>query len=112
MERQTELRDRTDKLVLTILIVLLAPALLYHKQPARASKDPIGLCLLLAGSLWYKGSWLPCTKWIYYRRPYVLKNHESASKKPLLGLVLYDYYWRLQLLGTLLDFCSEELREG
>ena len=30
------------------------PALLCHKEPAQASKVPTGLCLLLAGSLWYK----------------------------------------------------------
>ena len=29
------------------------PALLCHKEPARASKDQTGLCLLLAGSFWH-----------------------------------------------------------
>ena len=39
--------------------VMLAPAILCHKEPARASKAP----LLLAGSLWHKGAYnrtFPC----------------------------------------------------
>ena len=51
------LKDRVEGLVLVADGIqikseeLLAPALLCHKEPARAT----GLCLLLAGSLWHKG---------------------------------------------------------
>ena len=56
--------------------------------------------MLLAGSLWHKDRWLPCTEMIYYRRPYAIKKQRGASKiplvpKPLVGgfgcneLVLY-----------------------
>ena len=52
--------------------VLLAPALLCHKEPARriqTQNTPRGVfCLLLAGSLWHKDRWLPCTERSYYRR--------------------------------------------
>ena len=55
-------------------IVLLVPAILCHKEPARASKSPYSVlwnakyphwgvfCLLLAGSLWHKGAYrtFPC----------------------------------------------------
>ena len=45
------------------------PALLCHKEPARRKNTPIGgYFLLLAGSLWHKDSWLPCTGRSYYRR--------------------------------------------
>ena len=73
------------------------PALLCHKEPApRIQSSLLGaFCLLLAGSLWHKDSWLPCTERSYYRRPYAIKNQRGASKKPLVGgfgceeLVLY-----------------------
>ena len=48
---------------------LLAPALLCHKEPARRIQSPLLFCLLLAGSLWHKDSWFPCTERSYYRRP-------------------------------------------
>ena len=38
-------------------VSLLAPAILCHKEPARASKVPTTLCLLLAGSLWHEGDY-------------------------------------------------------
>ena len=42
------------------------PALLCHKEPARRKNTPIGgYFLLLAGSLWHKDRWLPCTERIY-----------------------------------------------
>ena len=61
--------------------------LLCHKEPARRIQSPqLGaLSLLLAGSLWHKDSWLPCTERSYYRRPYAIKNQRGASKKPLVG---------------------------
>ena len=48
------------------------PALLCHKEPARRIQSPIlgAFCLLLAGSLWHKDSWLPCIERSYYRRPF------------------------------------------
>ena len=63
------------------------PALLCHKEPARRIQSPLlkAFCLLLAGSLWHKDSWLPCTERSYYRRPYAIKNQRGASKKPLVG---------------------------
>ena len=85
--------------------VLLAPALLCHKEPARRIQSPLLGALErkipLAGSLWHKDRWLPCTERSYYRRPYAIKNQRGASKipqcvpKPLVGgfgcdeLVLY-----------------------
>ena len=63
-------------------LVMLAPAILCHKEPARE----LGVfCLLLAGSLWHKHSWLPCTDRSYYRRPCAIKNQRRASKIPPLG---------------------------
>ena len=56
--------------------VMLAPAVLCHKEPARASK---------AGSLWHKDSWLPCTERSYYRRPYAIKNQRGASRDARAG---------------------------
>ena len=78
-------------------IVLLRQCLLCHKEPAPRIQSPLlgAFCLLLAGSLWHKDSWLPCTERSYYRRPYAIKNQRGASKKPLVGgfgcdeLVLY-----------------------
>ena len=40
---------------------MLAPAILGNKEPARRIQSP------LAGSLWHKNSWLPCTE--SYRPP-------------------------------------------
>ena len=33
-----------------------------------------GMSRLDSHSLWHKASWLPCTKRIYYRRPYAIKQ--------------------------------------
>ena len=78
-------------------IVLLRQCLLCHKEPARRIQSPLlgAFCLLLAGSLWHKNSWLQYTESSYYRRLYAIKNQRGTSKKPLVGgfgcdeLVLY-----------------------
>ena len=38
--------------------------------------------LLLAGSLWHKDSWFPCTESSYNRRPYAIKNQQVTTKIP------------------------------
>ena len=77
-------------------LVMLVPAILCHKEPARASKD----------------SWLPCTERSYYRRPYAIKNQRGAGGyfAFLVGgfwmpeLVLYCIRVLVkQFLGTVLD---------
>ena len=57
-------------------IVLLRQCLLCHKEPARRIKSLLlgAFCLLLAGSLCHKDSWLPCTERSYFRPPYAIKN--------------------------------------
>ena len=59
---------------------LLAPALLCHKEPARASKAPIeGYFLPYAGSLWHKGAYnrtFPCRE-----ATYPLCHKEPARSK-------------------------------
>ena len=60
-------------------LVMLAPAVLCHKVPARASRHWGVFCLPLAGSLWHKDSWLPCTERSYYRRPYAIKNQRGDT---------------------------------
>ena len=51
------------------------PAVLCHKEPARAKYPHLFLFyLLLAGSLWHKDSGLPGTEKPHYRRPYGIKN--------------------------------------
>ena len=52
-------------------IVLLRQCLFCDKEYApRIQSPPLGtFCLLLAGSLWHKDSWLPCTERSYYRHP-------------------------------------------
>ena len=65
---------------------IASPAILCHKEPARASKAPLGalerkmgvFCLLLAGSLWHKGAYnrtFPCMEDNY---PYAIKNQRGA----------------------------------
>ena len=59
------------------------PALLCHKEPARASKAPsrgtqrVSACssLCLYG---IRDRWLQCTERSYYRRPYAIKNQRGA----------------------------------
>ena len=72
--------------------VLLALAVLCHKEPARASKSPLTgvFCLLLAASLWHKtaGEVNPCTERSYYRQPYAIKNQRLLLAKQILGTVL------------------------
>ena len=50
--------------------------------------SPLSLVLVLAGSLWHKDCWLPCTERSYYRRSYAIKNQRGAlpSKAPSRGL--------------------------
>ena len=65
----------------------LLQCLLCHKEPARRIQSPLlaAFCLLLAGSLWHKSSWFPCTERSYYRRPYAIKGF-LRSKPPSRGL--------------------------
>ena len=52
----------------------MAPALLCQKKTASKAR----YCLLLAGSLWHKDRWLPCTE----SCPYAIKNQHRARNTP------------------------------
>ena len=80
--------------------VLLAPALLCHKEPARRiqspllgaleRKIPLGGYFACSSLVLYgiRDRWLPCTERSYYRRPYAIKNQRGASKIPQVGGIL------------------------
>ena len=66
--------------------VMLAPALLCHKEPARRIQSP----RLGAGSLWHKGACnrtFPCMEATY---PYAIKNQRGASKIPPYGYFAFQ----------------------
>ena len=66
-------------------IMLLRQCLLCHKEPAPRIQSPLlgAFCLLLAGSLWHKDSWLSCPERSYYRRPYAIKNQRGAKSNAM-----------------------------
>ena len=84
-------------------IVLLRQCLLCHKEPARRIQSPLlgAFCLLLAGSLWHKNSWLQYTESSYYRHPFAIKKQRGTSKKPLVGGFVGDelFLYGIRLLA-------------
>ena len=68
-----------SSLVLRVPVESEEPVSLSDEKTRDEVVPVVVFCLLLAGSLWHKGRWLPCTERSYYRRPYAIKNQQGAT---------------------------------
>ena len=71
-------------------IIVLLRQLCYAIKNQLASKAPYqGLWnakQLLAGSLWHKDRWLPCTERSYYSHPYAIKKPARSKQNTPIGV--------------------------